>query len=70
MVVNLFFNTVSLSQSPFEKYFKIFHVPLTSKNPPRSVTSAGEMNWNCEKYVGPTLNRFVISGLLKIHVRG
>lgn len=31
MVVNLFFNTVSLSQSLFEKYFKIFHVPLTSK---------------------------------------
>ena len=31
MVVNLFFNTVSLSQSPFEKYLKIFHVPLTSK---------------------------------------
>lgn len=31
MVVNLFFNTVSLSQSPLEKYFKIFHVPLTSE---------------------------------------
>ena len=31
MVVNLFFNTVSLSQSPFEKYLKIFHDPLTSK---------------------------------------
>lgn len=68
MVVNLFFNTVSLSQSPFEKYFKIFHVPLTSKT--HLEVSAGEMNWNCEKYVGPTLNRFVISGLLKIHVRG
>lgn len=43
--------------------------PTDFKNSPRGVTSAGEMNWNCEKYVGPTLNRFVISGLLKIHVR-